>query len=235
MERNKLQSLLIFFGVILLPFTLLLYWCNKPKPKVDVLPIMGQTRLVESTDAQGDFRWDTVYHTLPDFKFVSHMGDTITKDIMAGKVVIADFFFTECKGICIPMSQNMARVQEEFIGQDDVFLLSHTVDPERDSVAKLHDYAQLYDVNPRKWLMLTGEKKDLYGIARNGYMITADQGDGGPEDFIHSERFVLLDKQQRIRGYYDGTSEEEIDRLREDVKRLLVTSDFPHTRNKPKN
>ena len=232
MERNKLQTLLVFSIVIFLPVALLLYWSNLPKPQVDDLPIVGQVKLVESTDANGDFEWDTLYHTLPDFEFLSHMGDTITQVVLEDRVIIADFFFTECKGICINMSQNMAVVQEAFIGQDDVFLLSHTVDPVRDTVAKLHEYAQLYDVNPRKWLMLTGSKVDLYSIARKGYMLTADVGDGGPDDFIHSERLVLIDKQHRIRGYYDGTNDEAIQQLILDTQRLLVLTDFPHTRKK---
>jgi protein SCO1/2 len=234
MERYKLQTLLIFGIVLLLPLGFFLYWAFKPAPTIDVLPIIGQTRLVEGTDSAGNITMDTVYHSVPDFTFTSHMGDTVSRDIMQGKIVIADFFFTECKGICIPMSRNMARVQEHFIEQDGILLLSHTVDPERDSVAKLYDYAMLYDVNPKKWLMLTGTKPDLYGIARKGYMITADEGDGGPDDFIHSERFVLLDRSQRIRGYYDGTSDEDIERLLVDAGKLMVTADFPHTRSKKK-
>lgn len=232
MERNKLQTVLIFGIVILLPFSFLMYWCNKPKPMIDVLPIVGQTQVVESTDADGNPKWDTIYHTIPEFSFLSHMGDTVTDAVMEGKVVIVDFFFTECRGICIPMSQNMAVLQDYFMEQDDIMLLSHTVDPARDSVGKLYDYAQLYDVNPKKWLLLTGPKQDLYGVARRGYMITADEGDGGPQDFIHSERFVLIDKERRIRGYYDGTSDESIEELKLDTRRLMVTTDFPHTRKK---
>ena len=232
MERNKKQILVSFGVVILLPALFFAYWAYKPKPTIPELPIVGQVKLVESTDANGDFIWDTVYHSVPDFSFVSHMGDTVDKSIMEDKIVIADFFFTECPGICISMSKNMALLQEEFLNQEDIFLLSHTVDPARDSVAKLYDYAQLYDVNPRKWLLLTGTKPELYSIARQGYMVTADEGDGGEHDFIHSERLILVDKQQRIRGFYDGTSDEDVERLRIDTKRLLMVEDFPHLRNR---
>lgn len=235
MNKQKWITLLAFAVVILVPLALFLYWSTKERPTVDILPVLGQKSIVESTDSLGNPVTDTVYHTIPDFKFLSHMGDTVGREVMAGKVVIIDFFFTECKGICIPMSKNMARLQEEFIAEDNVFLLSHTVDPERDSVAKLYDYAQLYDVNPGRWLLLTGPKKDLYDIARKGYMITAGEGDGGPDDFIHSERFVLVDKEGRIRGYYDGTSDESIEKLSLDTKKLLVSYVLPPKKQKKKD
>ena len=134
----------------------------------------------------------------------------------------------------VVQTQNMAKLQEEFLEEDNILLLSHTVDPERDSVQTLKEHGYLYDLNPKRWMMLTGEKKELYRLARKGYMITADEGDGGEHDFIHSERFVLVDKEKRIRGYYDGTSDEDMERLSLDVKKLLVSYVLPPPKEKKK-
>lgn len=234
MNQQKRIAVLVFIIVILIPFALFLFWSTKPRPTVDPLPIVGQRQLEERVDSNGQTVYDTIYHTLIDFNLVNQDGDSVDLTIMDDKVVIADFFFTSCKGICIPMTQNMAKLQEEFLEEDNVFLLSHTVDPARDTVETLKEHAYLYDLNPKRWFMLTGDKKELYRLARKGYMITADEGDGGEHDFIHSERFVLIDKEKRIRGYYDGTDDEEMERLSLDVKKLLVSYVIPPPKKKKK-
>ena len=234
MVGQKLAKFFAAFVILVFPFVFAYYWMNKPRPTVDVLPIAGERSLAETIDAEGNKHIDTVYHTLSDFKFVSHLGDTIDQTILENKVLVADFFFTECPTICIDMSRNMARIQEEFINIDSVFLLSHTVDPERDSVAKLNEYAERYDVNPRRWLLLTGEKKALYDMARYSYLVSATiPGDGGPDDFIHDNHLVLVDREKRVRGFYDGTDDEDVDRLILDIKKLLI-SYIPRTKEKNK-
>ncbi len=223
-NNKRLGQFFAALAIIVFPFAFGYFWMTKPRPTIDTLLIAGERTVKKNVDASGNITIDTVYHTLSDFSFISHLGDTVDQRVIENKVVIADFFFTECPTICIDMSRNMARIQEEFMTIDSVFLLSHTVDPERDSVAKLYEYAQRYDVNPRRWLLLTGDKKALYDMARYSYLISATiPGDGGPDDFIHDNHLVLVDREKRIRGFYDGTNDEDVDRMILDIKKLLVS------------
>jgi protein SCO1/2 len=163
---------------------------------------------------------DTIYHTLPPFRFVNQRGDTITEAVAEGKFIVAEYFFTTCQTICPIMANHLEIVQEEFKNDPLVVILSHTVDPEHDSVSVLSEYAQLHKVMPEKWHLLTGDKKALYDQARHGYLISALTGDGGPEDFIHSEKLVLIDKDKRIRGFYDGTDTKDVTRLMHEIEVL---------------
>ncbi len=163
---------------------------------------------------------DTIYHTIADFSFISQDSSLITQETVKGKIYIADFFFTTCKSICPKMTNHLMRVQHEFADDTEVVLLSHTVDPESDTPPVLADYAKKHNVVKGKWFFVTGDKKQLYDIARNSYYITAMPGDGTGDDFIHSEKIVLIDKDRRIRGFYDGTDYLEMTRLIEEVKLL---------------
>ena len=165
---------------------------------------------------------DTVYHTIPDFSFINQEGKTITQKDFEGKIYIADFFFATCPTICPKMSTQLQRVQKEFAAQRELKIISHTVNPEKDSVQALAQYAKQFMVNPRKWNLVTGNKKEIYDLARDGYYITALKGDGGPDDFIHSEKLVLVDKEKRIRGYYDGTNQASVDTLMDEIRVLLL-------------
>lgn len=238
MDKNKWASIFAAIIIIVVPFGLGYYWMTKPRPTVDTLMIAGQRQLVDKIDTvTGKTFKDTLYHTISDFSFISHLGDTVTNDILEDKILITDFFFTTCPTICIDMSKNMAKIQEEFLAEKRVMLLSHTVDPERDSVPQLYDYAERYNVVPRKWLLLTGDKKELYDMARNSYLISAAiPGDGGEHDFIHDNHFVLVDKEGRVRGFYDGTSDEDVERCMDDAKKLLISYVIlpPKVRNKKK-
>ncbi len=133
---------------------------------------------------------------------------------------MADFFFTTCQTICPIMTKNMYEVQKRTISDNDIMLLSHTVTPEIDTVAQLKRYADEKGVNASKWNLVTGDKKQIYELARKSYLAVKDNGDGGPFDMIHTENFILIDKSRQIRGFYDGTDPEEIDRLMEDIKIL---------------
>ncbi len=175
---------------------------------------------------------DSVYHTIPDFEFVNQYGKKISKKDFDGKIFVADFIFTTCQSICPKMSEQLTRVQEKIKEQDDVLLLSHTVDPENDSVPVLLNYAQKMGAHEGKWHFVTGEKKTIYDIARYGYYVTALEGDGGPDDFIHSEKLMLIDKQGRIRGYYDGTADTSVKRLMDEIKVLKFEEQIPMKKNK---
>ena len=159
-------------------------------------------------------------HKIGQFRLLSQSGDTITEADTEGKIYVADFFFTTCPSICKDMSKQLMRVQETFGDRQDFLILSHTVQPEVDSVPVLASYAERHQADPKKWLFLTGNKKHIYDLARRSYFAVLTEGKGDSTDFIHTENFVLIDKDRRIRGFYDGTSEEDVDRLIEEVNIL---------------
>jgi len=161
------------------------------------------------------------YGQVPDFAFTAHTGETLSLRDLLGHVWVADFFFTSCAGICPTMTAQMQRVQKAFRGHPQVRIVSFTVDPQTDTVEILAQYARGWGAQPGQWYFLTGEKKAIYALARQGFKVTATQGDGGPRDFIHSDRFVLVDRQGRIRGYYQGTDPKAVDALLRDLRRLL--------------
>lgn len=160
---------------------------------------------------------DTIYHKVPPFSFVNQDGKIVNDKDYEGKIYVADFFFVKCKGICPKMAVQLQRVHEKFRNDSMLMILSHTVDPENDSVAALAKYADTLKADTQKWHFVTGGKKELYDMARYGYYLTVMEGDGGPDDFIHSETFVLVDPDKHIRGIYEGTSPSEVDRLIRDI------------------
>jgi len=163
------------------------------------------------------------YHTIADFSLTNQNGKIITQEDYKDKIYIADFFFTTCPTICPTMTKNMADIQKEIINDDDVLLLSHSVTPEIDSVAQLKKYALEKGVDDTKWNLLTGDKKQIYDLARKSYLAVKTNGDGGPFDMIHTENFILVDKQKRIRGFYDGTNKEDIKQLLTDLNILRAS------------
>ena len=180
-------------------------------PKEDRLPIFGQREVVGT---------DTVYHTIAPFSFVDQDSVEITNAIFKDKIYVADFFFTSCRTICPIMKSQMLRVYEVTKDMPDVLLLSHTIDPEYDTVALLHDFAERLEVESNKWHFVTGVKDSIYKIAQTSYFATAMEDKSEPDGFIHSGAFLLIDKLGRIRGKYDGTKEEDVNRLIVDIKRL---------------
>ena len=164
-------------------------------------------------------------HTIGDFSFQNQENKTITQKNIEGKVVVAEYFFSTCQSICPIMNQQMQRVQNQFKGNNTVKIFSFTVDPEVDTVEQLKRYAKKHQAVDGQWHFLTGKKEELYNLARKSFFVlkpaeAANQGDVG-SDFIHTNNFVLVDKQKRIRGYYDGTSSKEVTQLITDVKKLL--------------
>jgi protein SCO1 len=176
---------------------------------------------------------DTIYHSIAPFKFVNQDGDTITEKNYEGKIYVADYFFTTCKSICPKMATEFQRVQEKFeYMQGTVQLLSHTVNPENDSVPVLKAYSEMVHADNKMWNFVTGDKKQLYDMARYSYLLNALEGDGGPDDFIHSELFVLVDKEKHIRGIYDGTNIKAVSNLLDDIKVLIAEYIIKENKNK---
>lgn len=163
------------------------------------------------------------YHKIADFKLVNQNGDTITQAFYKDKIYVADFFFTTCQTICPIMTDHMYEIQKQTISDPEVLLLSHTVTPEIDSVAQLKRYAKNKLVNSSKWNLVTGDKKQIYDLARTSYLAVKTSGDGGPYDMIHTENFMLIDKKKQIRGFYDGTDPKAIEKLLDDIKVLKAS------------
>ena len=159
-------------------------------------------------------------HTISDFTLINQNGDTVTQNDYKNKIYVADFFFTRCPSICPIMTDNMVKIQDAFFKDDDVMLLSLSVTPTIDSISVLKDYAKKKGVIDSKWHVTTGNKKHIYNLARKSYFAAVDDGDGGLQDFIHTPHFILIDMKNRIRGIYDGTKNEEIDRIINDIKIL---------------
>ncbi len=159
-------------------------------------------------------------HTIADFELTNQNGEIITQKNYKDKIYIADFFFTRCTNICIAMAYNMSELQGFYKDDDDIMFLSHSVTPEIDSVSVLKEYALNKGVIDGKWNVTTGSKKHIYDLARKSYMAVIEEGDGGEDDFIHTEQFILVDKKRRIRGFYDGTDKKDMEKLKEDVALL---------------
>lgn len=159
-------------------------------------------------------------HTVSDFKLTNQNGKTITQEDYKNKIYIADFFFTRCGTICPIMTNNMAQIQNAFLNDNDIMLLSLSVTPEMDSIPILREYANNKGVIDSKWNITTGDKKHIYELARKSYFAVVEQGDGSLQDFIHTPNFILIDKEKQIRGIYDGTKTEEVKRIISDIKIL---------------
>jgi protein SCO1 len=169
---------------------------------------------------------DTLYHSVPAFEFTSQYNEPVDLATVKGKIFVTEFFFSTCQSICPVMNNNLTKIYQEFGQRDDFLILSHTVDPETDSVAVLKDYAEAHGVKDKKWLFVTGTKPELYHMARKGYLLNADNGKGDADDFIHTQNFALVDKDLHIRGFYDGTDSLEMNRLNKEIKTLFQEYDY---------
>ena len=216
---SRFKFFFAVLGVLSVIIVILFYNALKPEER---LPIY-QPNMVSATLVDSSMQYVRKYHSIADFKLVNQNGDTITQNTYANKIYVADFFFTTCPSICPVMTANLADVQDEFKDDNEVLLLSHSVTPEIDSVAQLKKYAIEKGVIDQKWNLVTGDKKQIYELARKSYLAVMDDGDGGAYDMIHTENFMLIDKERRIRGYYDGTNKEEVEKLIRDIEILKST------------
>ncbi|WP_299363446.1 SCO family protein [Winogradskyella sp.] len=206
----------IFFSVLCIIIIAIIYnILNVKKPLPIYQPAMVSEELVDST-----IQHQMKYHRIADFSLTNQNGETITQDTYKDKIYVADFFFTTCQTICPIMTDHMYKIQKEIIGDDDVMLLSHSVTPKIDSVAQLKKYAKKKGVIDRKWNLVTGDKKQIYELARKSYLAVKTDGNGDEYDMIHTENFMLIDKKRQIRGFYDGTQPEDIEKLLEDIETL---------------
>jgi len=210
---SKFKSLAIVLFVLSVIIITIIYQIKKPKEVLPVFqPAKVNAELVDST-----IQHVKKYHKIADFSLINQNGKTITQKDYNDKIYVADFFFTTCQTICPIMTDNMAVIQQRLKDDSEVMLLSHTVTPEIDSVPQLKKYALEKGVDDTKWNLVTGDKKEIYRLARKSYLAVKTDGNGDKYDMIHTENFILVDKKKRIRGFYDGTKEEDIEQLLKDI------------------
>ncbi|MDG2172469.1 MAG: SCO family protein [Flavobacteriaceae bacterium] len=213
-RKRDLITVGVFFIFAVIAVSIF-YSILKPKPNLPIYqPAEVNAKLVDTSIAH-----KIKYHTISDFNLINQNGDTITQDFYNDKIYVADFFFTTCQSICPIMTKNMKEIQDELINDKEILLLSHSVTPEIDSVGQLKKYAIANEINDHKWNLVTGDKKQIYTLARKSYLAVEDSP-LGDYDMIHTENFMLIDKKKQIRGFYDGTLDAEIARLLADIEIL---------------
>lgn len=210
----------LILGILFTTFPLLIFFLSKMDHNFRTLPYYHPVDVQELSDGTVD----TIWHTIPDFTFINQDGDIITQDYFKGHIYIADFFFTTCPSICPVMTTQMRQLYWKLDKKSyqDVYFLSHTVNPDYDTPEVLKDYASKLEIDFDRWVFVTGDKKDIYQQGVTGYFLAAQEDVMAPGGFLHSEMFVLVDKEGRIRGYYDGTNSDDVGRLAEDVALLIA-------------
>jgi len=205
--KTKLKQIVKLLITIIL---LINFSCKNTAP-MQLLPIFGEKKLSNT---------DTIYHTIGNFSFTNQFGENITNQTVKNKIYVADFFFATCQSICPQMSSNLKDVQAAFLNDDSLLILCHTVNPLHDTVNVLLNYGVTYGAKKNKWHFLTGNKQQIYGLAKNSYLVNALEEDGSTEGFLHSELFLLIDTKGRIRGFYDGTDKVQVAKLISEIKLL---------------
>lgn len=196
----------------------LAWGCSEVRSSYE-LPVLGREKIVERTE-NGNTVYDTIPHTVGDFRLINQDSNFVSNETFQDKVYVADFFFTSCPTICPTMKKQMLRVYEAYENNPEVAILSHTIDPQHDTVAVLKDFAQKLGVSSDKWHFVTGDKDEIYDLGETSYMVVANEDASAPGGFIHSGAFLLVDQKGRIRGVYDGTVPDQVDILINDIKRL---------------
>lgn len=213
-----MRKLGFLFILLLIPVAIVLFLHRFGKNRFEV-PVFYSNAAEMSSDicvfSEGQ-------HTIPDFAFTDQQKATVSQKVLEGNITVVDFIFTNCPTMCKDMSSEMLRVQEAFRDEEELQLLSFTVDPEQDTPEVLAKYAEQLGVKGQNWRFLTGDKAKIYQVARCGFMLPVQDGNGNAEDFIHSNKLVLVDGQRRIRGYYDGDNRQEVDRLIQEIRILKM-------------
>jgi len=211
---------------LILGFLIITVWsaCKSNSGTKMPLPIFGSREPVSKT-VDGKTVVDTIYQTIPKFKFVNQYGDSISNKSLDGDIYVADFFFTTCPSICPIMARNMLKVYDTYKSNGNFKIISHSIDPKHDSVLVLKKYADKLGVTGNTWWFLQGKKEDTYAIAEKSYLVAVKSDSAAAGGYVHAGYFVLVDKQKRIRGAYDGTDPKQVDQLIEDIKTLQAEPD----------
>ncbi len=217
MKTNRIIKIvpILLLAAVAIYITLAFTYLSKNKSLPIYNPIDLNPELVDAS--LGNIKKN---HIVSNFKLINQNGEIITEKTYKDKIYVVDFFFSSCPTICPIMTDNMAKIQNEFLNNDKIMMLSLSVTPDIDSIPRLKSYAQRNGVIDSKWNVTTGDKKHIYELARKSYFATTDEGDGGLQDFIHTSNFILIDGDKQIRGIYDGIKDEEILRLIDDINIL---------------
>ena len=200
---------------------LLLGACSPIKTNFE-LPVLGRAEIV-TKEVNGILTEDTIPHRIANFSFINQDSAIVTNASFKDQIYVADFFFINCPSICPEMSKQMYRVYEKFLENENIGLLSHTIDPVYDTVAALANYARLLGVSSPKWQFVTGDKQQIYDLGETSYMVVANEDENAPGGFIHSGAFLFFDKERQVRGVYDGTIASQVDLLMKDIDKLLTS------------
>ncbi len=223
MPKPKTSNIIIYSATFTILVALIFFSLKKSEPK-RILPIINPSQ-VNALLVEEDLQRLGRGHRVGDFSLIDHFGEEVDSNLVSGRIRVVEFFFTTCPSICRVMNQQLLRVQKSFSGNTNLMILSHTVMPEVDDVETLARYAIDHDIDSTNWRLLTGDKTEIYRLARRSYFVAPNPDNDYPSldghDFIHTENIALIDHKGRIRGYYDGTDTEEIDQLILDIQLLL--------------
>jgi protein SCO1/2 len=206
-------------ALLILLITVILWSCSNSTDQK--LPILGARTPVQNT-VDGKTTVDTVYKTIPPFQFVNQDSLAVTNHDFDGKIYVADFFFTSCPDVCPIIQRNMLKVYQKYKNNRQVKLVSYTIDAAHDRPSKLKQYATKLGVDGTQWEFLWGSKQSVFSLAKNDYQVSVDDDTKGPGGFAHEGFLVLVDKDKRMRGVYDGTSNEQVAKLMKDMDTLLL-------------
>lgn len=224
MNTKRIQKVVILVSILLLP-SLFYLVLHTGENNFHPLPYFGPRTLAEGSST------DTIYHSIPNFEFTNHLGETVTQEDYKGKIYVADFFFVSCPTICPKMTTHMLELQKHFYDREDFRLLSHTVNPEHDTVQVLYDYSRKVHAIDSLWNFVTGKKEDIYKVAFEGYFANAMEDEVAPGGFLHSSNLFLIDKEGRIRGIFDGTVTSEVNDLMDAIE-ILYREEFAPLKDK---
>jgi protein SCO1/2 len=217
---SKLKKVSILFAILIIPSIAYLI-LRSGKTNFKVPEIFGPKEAIQKS-VNGKFVTDTLYHHIGDFSLISQDSIAVNQSILNNNITVADFFYTSCQSICPELTAKLMQIQHDFADDKHIRLVSFTVDPEHDVPSIMKNYAKQHNAIDSKWLFLTGDKTSINDLARNSFFVSATVGNAGQGDFIVSEKLILIDSKKRIRGYYDGTDFTETDKLKEDIKMLVL-------------
>ena len=222
-----LKKITILVLVLIVPGFLYYLLVAEGKNRYHPLPVFGPKQVTKTTHkVKGKDIPDTVYHTLPDFKLTDQDGKPATLKTFDGKIFIVGFFYTHCPNVCNLANDNIKQLVVNYGKNKMIGFVSITVDPQRDSISVLKNYARTFKATTPKWLFLTGDTSTIYNLARQGFLVNALQT--GKDDFVYSDKLMLIDEEKRIRGYYTGASTDEVNRLNDEIKVLISEELLKH-------
>ncbi len=223
LNLNSVKRFIILVLILIVPGFLYYLLQAKGKNRYKPLPVYGPKQVAKTFHkVRGKVIYDTIYHQVQDFKLYDQDNNPVTQNSFKGKVVLVNFFFTNCPTLCKEIGKNMAELAGNYTKNSLLKFVSITVDPKTDQPAVLKNYARSLKADENQWKFLTGDTTTIYGLSRNGLLLSAVNGNGNPENYVYSEKLVLLDQERRIRGYYNGTSVNEMTKLNDEIKVLIA-------------